>query len=80
MFDKIKKISWKIIYSVSYAIKNELENNFLCFIFFWSLLKKNRDKIWKMKILKEDQIEKKNLILYIILNKINNKKNKNQIW
>jgi hypothetical protein len=29
--------------------------------------------------LKEDQIEKKNLILYIILNKINNKKNKNQI-
>jgi hypothetical protein len=32
-----------------------------------------------MKILKEDQIEKKNLILYIILNKINNKKNKNQI-
>jgi hypothetical protein len=30
--------------------------------------------------LKEDQIEKKNLILYIILNKINNKKNKNQIW
>jgi hypothetical protein len=80
MFDKIKKISWKIICSVSYAIKNELENNFLCFIFFWSLLKKNRDKIWKMKILKVDQIEKKNLILYIILNKINNKKNKNQIW
>jgi hypothetical protein len=80
MFDKIKKISWKIICSVSYTIKNELENNFLCFIFFWSLLKKNRDKIWKMKILKVDQIEKKNLILYIILNKINNKKNKNQIW
>jgi len=42
--------------------------------FFLSLLKKNRDKIWKMKMLKEDKIEKKNLILYIILNKINNKK------
>ena len=69
MIEKIKKISWKIIFSVSYVIKNKLENNFLWF-FFWSLLK-NRDKIWKMKMLKEDEIEKKNLILYIILNKIN---------
>jgi hypothetical protein len=59
MFEKIKKISWKIICSVSYAIKNELENNFLCFIFFFKFTKKNRDKIWKMKMLKEDKIEKK---------------------
>jgi len=72
MIEKIKKIIWKIIFSVSYVIKNKLENNFLWF-FFWSLLK-NRDKIWKMKMLKEDEIEKKNLILYIILNKINNNK------
>ena len=48
--------------------------------FFLKFTKKNRDKISKMKMLKEDKIEKKNLILYIILNKINNKKNKNQIW
>ena len=59
-------MSWKITF---YAL-----------FFFLKFTKKNRDKIWKMKILKEDQIEKKNLILYIILNKINNKKNKNQIW
>jgi len=47
--------------------------------FFLKFTKNNRDKISKMKMLKEDKIEKKNLILYIILNKINNKKNKNQI-
>jgi hypothetical protein len=59
MFDKIKKINWKIIFSVSYAIKNVLENNFLYFIFFLNFTKKNRDKIWKMKMLKEDEIKKK---------------------
>jgi hypothetical protein len=29
-----KEMSWKIFFGVGYTIKNELENNFSCFIFF----------------------------------------------
>jgi hypothetical protein len=42
-------------------MKNELENNFLMFYFFLSLLN-NEKKILQIKKLNENEIEKKNII------------------
>jgi hypothetical protein len=44
-------------------MENDLENNLLMFYCFFKFIKKNENQIWQVRNLKDDEIEKKNLIL-----------------